>query len=149
MEKLELKQFTQYLKSRPREFHKGDAGHVLIVGGNKGFSGAVRLAGEAALRVGAGLVTIATHPEHVAFLNFSCPELMCHGVTSVDELTILLTKADIVIIGPGLGKDQWARMLLEVIFNSKKKLVVDADALNLLAENPIKKKSLDINTPSW
>lgn len=141
MKVLELSQFSQFLQARPRNFHKGDAGHVLVVGGNAGFSGAARLAGEAALRVGAGLVSVATCAEHAAFLNLCCPELMCHKIVNAIELTPLLLKADVVILGPGLGQDDWAQSLFEVISHSEKKMVVDADALNLLAINPMKKSN--------
>lgn len=139
METLRLEQFAEYIKPRPREFHKGKAGHVLVVGGNLGFSGAVHLAAEAALRVGAGLVSIATRPEHADTLNITRPEIMSHGVNSADELQPLLSKADIVVIGPGLGQTEWSQTLLTTVFNTEKKLIVDADALNLLAIHPCKK----------
>jgi hydroxyethylthiazole kinase-like uncharacterized protein yjeF len=114
---------------------------VLIVGGNMGYSGAVRLAGVAALRVGAGLVSIATHPQHADFLNGSRPELMCHGIKNANELNALSDKADVIILGPGLGQTDWSRTLLQTILHCDKPLVVDADALNLIALNPIKKSN--------
>ena len=81
---------------RNRCAHKGTYGHVLIIGGDVGYSGAVKLAGEAALRTGAGLVSIATHQAHAAYLNVNRPELMCHGVGNADELALLLNKATMV-----------------------------------------------------
>ena len=78
------------LPPRPADAHKGSFGHVLIVGGNRGMSGAVRLAGEAALRAGAGLVTVATRPEHALWMPLTRPELMSSGVASASDLAPLL-----------------------------------------------------------
>lgn len=113
--------------------HKGRFGHVLVIGGNHGMSGAARLAGEAALRSGAGLVSVATRPAHAALLPLVRPELMCHGVSSAADLTPLLERATVVAIGPGLGQDAWGRDLLAASIATRLPLVVDADALNLLA----------------
>lgn len=123
----------QPLATRARTAHKGRCGHVLLVGGNLGYSGAIRLAGEAALRSGAGLATIASRPEHAALLNLGRPELMCHGVESAELLAALISKASCVVIGPGLGQDDWAKTLLQTVLDSGIACVVDADALNLLA----------------
>ena len=89
------------LPIRPRGAHKGDFGHVLIIGGGPGTSGAVRLAGEAALRCGAGLVTLATHPQHAAVLNLTRAELMVRAVAEPMDLVPLLQRADQVVLGPG------------------------------------------------
>ncbi len=72
--------FAEVVVPRRRTAHKGSFGHVLVVGGDVGYSGAARLAGEAAARAGAGLVSVATHPAHAAVLNLGRPELMCRGV---------------------------------------------------------------------
>ena len=124
------------LPRRRRDGHKGDYGHVLIIGGGEGMPGAVRLAGEAALRCGAGLVSIATHPSHAAMLVASRPELMPHGVGDADDLEPLLERADIIAFGPGLGQTDWARGLYERVTTAGKPSVWDADALNLLSERP-------------
>lgn len=121
------------LPPRDRCSHKGDFGHVLIIGGDLGYSGAAKLAGEAALRIGAGLVSIATHPEHAALLNGGRPELMCHGVATVEQLSPLLDKADVIVIGPGLGQSKWAAELFIATIKASKMMVIDADGLNLLA----------------
>lgn len=123
---------------RARCANKGDYGHVLIIGGDRGYSGAARMAGEAALRVGAGLVSVATHPEHAALLNMNRPELMCHGVGNAGKLSPLLDKADVIVIGPGLGQSKWATELFIAALKSSKMLIVDADGLNLLAHVPEK-----------
>jgi ADP-dependent NAD(P)H-hydrate dehydratase / NAD(P)H-hydrate epimerase len=131
---------------RARCSHKGDNGHVLIIGGDRGYSGATRMASEASLRAGAGLVSIATHPEHSAILNLGRPELMCHGVDCVESLSPLLDKANVVVIGPGLGQSKWAVELFIAAIKSGKPLVIDADGLNLLALTP-EKQSIWILTP--
>ena len=132
---------NQTFTKRSRCSHKGDYGHVLIIGGDKGYCGAVLLAATAAARSGAGLVSIATRPEHVASLDSQLPELMCHGITEMADLQVLIDKATVIVIGCGLGQGLWARDLLETALASDKKCVVDADALNLLAQQPIKKNN--------
>ena len=124
------------LGRRRRTAHKGDFGHVLVIGGEQGFSGAARMAGEAALRTGAGLVSIATRPEHAALLGAVRPELMCHGVADATQLGPLLKRVTVIAIGPGLGQSSWARALLGRVLDTGLPLVVDADALNLLALEP-------------
>jgi len=135
-ENLHLQGFAHYLKPRARDWHKGLSGHVLVIGGELGFSGAPRMAGEAALRVGAGLVSIATRPENAVVMNAAHPELMCHGVSSAEELAPLLDKADILIIGPGLGQSDWAKTLWNAALANDLPKVIDADGLNLLAQQP-------------
>ncbi|TRW96347.1 NAD(P)H-hydrate dehydratase [Candidatus Methylobacter oryzae] len=127
------------LSRRNRCAHKGNYGHVLIVGGELGYSGAARMAGEAALRVGAGLVSVATRIEHAGLMNLSRPELMCHGVETPKQLTALLAKADVVVVGPGLGQSDWAKGLFNAAISSGIPAVVDADGLNLLAAVPAAK----------
>jgi len=120
-------------KPRQRAAHKGNFGHVLVIGGGPGMAGAVRLAGEAALRTGAGLVSLATHPEHATVVAAACPELISHPVADARQLRSLLARAGVVVIGPGLGKSGWAKALLACVLDAPQPLVVDADALNLLA----------------
>ncbi|MFZ5561849.1 MAG: NAD(P)H-hydrate dehydratase [Pseudomonadota bacterium] len=124
------------LGRRPRDAHKGLSGHVLVVGGNHGMAGAVALAGEAALRSGAGLVSLATRAAHAALPTARRPELMCHGVETRAGLAPLLARADVVVLGPGLGRDAWSRALFGAVLDSGLPLVLDADALNLLAQMP-------------
>jgi NAD(P)H-hydrate epimerase len=129
-------QLALALKPRARGAHKGDFGHVLVIGGGEGMPGAARLTGEGALRAGAGRVSIATHPTHAAMLVATRPELMSHGVTGADDLEPLLEKADIIAFGPGLGQSEWARALYARVAKSSLPSVWDADALNLLAMSP-------------
>lgn len=124
------------LAPRRRTAHKGDFGHVLVVGGGPGMPGAVRLCGEAALRAGAGLVSLATHPGHASMIVTSRPELMSHGIESMDELEPLLERADVVAFGPGLGTSEWAAEVYERLARDDLPAVWDADALNWLAQAP-------------
>ncbi len=124
---------VDYLPPRVRDAHKGRYGHVLVVGGEHGMSGAARLAAEAAARVGAGLVSIATRAAHAALPNAVRPELMCHGIEQAVQLSPLLARANVIAVGPGLGQSEWARALLARVLDTRLPLVVDADALNLLA----------------
>lgn len=125
------------LPRRPRDAHKGAGGHVLVIGGARGMPGAARMAGEAAYRSGAGLVTIATDPAHAPVLNAGRPELIVHGVQDKLALGTLLAKAGCVAVGPGLGQDEWGQEMLAAALESAHPLVVDADALNLLARDPV------------
>lgn len=127
-------QFT--LPARNPAAHKGDFGHVLVFGGDHGMSGALRLAGEAALRTGAGLVSAATRAEHAASISVARPELMSHGIESASALAPLLKRATVLAVGPGLGQEEWGRKLLSSVLQSTLPMVVDADALNLLAIEP-------------
>ncbi len=140
--RLKLSSFNETLKPRQRNSHKGLFGHVLVVGGNEGYLGAARMAAEAAARVGAGLVSIATRSSHASQLSTVRPELMSHGVETLEELMPLINRANVIAIGPGLGQSEWAKLLLARVFESELPLVIDADALNLLAEE-------DQSSPNW
>jgi ADP-dependent NAD(P)H-hydrate dehydratase / NAD(P)H-hydrate epimerase len=147
LELLATAEIARALPPRPRAAHKGDFGRVLIIAGGQGMAGAARLAGEGALRSGAGLVTIATAPENVAAIVAGRPELICHGVRSVEELAPLLAAASVVAIGPGLGIDAWSRMMLDAALVAAKPLVIDADAINLLAAGGLRPPSMSVLTP--
>ncbi|MDX1406195.1 MAG: NAD(P)H-hydrate dehydratase [Woeseiaceae bacterium] len=126
------------LAPRKRDAHKGDFGHVLIIGGGPGMSGAVRLCGEAALRSGAGLVSVATHAAHHAMIASGRPELMCHAVEAPSDLEPLLERANIIALGPGFGTGKWARAIFDAAVGAGLPMVVDADALNLLASSKVR-----------
>jgi NAD(P)H-hydrate epimerase len=114
---------------------------VLIIGGAAGMPGAPLLAGQAALRAGAGLVTVATAPEHAAMLAAAQPELMVAGVHGPADLAPLVERASVLAIGPGLGSTAWALALWQAVLGANKPLVVDADALNFLARAPARRDS--------
>lgn len=124
------------LASRPRTSHKGQHGHVLLIGGDCGYMGAIRLAAEAALRAGAGLVSVATRADHSHLINSGRFEIMSHAVEQAEDLAPLLEKATVIVIGPGLGLSEWAKSLWQKALLSGRPMVVDADALNLLSQNP-------------
>jgi len=136
-EQLHLIDLLELLLSRPADAHKGDFGHVLIIGGDHGYGGAVIMAAEAAARSGAGLVSVATRPEHVTALLARCPEVMARGVLSGQELTQLLVRPTVLVIGPGLGRSSWSEQLLQAAAQAGLPMVVDADALNLIAEGRV------------
>ncbi|MBQ0725200.1 MAG: NAD(P)H-hydrate dehydratase [Cycloclasticus sp.] len=140
-EMLSLAELKKNHQPREKNSHKGDFGHALMVGGDHGFSGAIRLAGEAALRAGAGLVSIATRKEHAAFISVARAELMSHGISGRADFKKLATWSTVLAVGPGLGQTPWAYELFEVALDLNKPMVVDADGLNLLAKEPRKNNS--------
>jgi hydroxyethylthiazole kinase-like uncharacterized protein yjeF len=121
------------LGSRSRYANKGSNGHVLVVGGDHGTAGAARLAAEAALRIGAGLVSVATRSENVFALNAARPELMPQGVDGPQTLEPMIDRASVLAVGPGLGQAAWGHALWLTALDAHKPLVLDADGLNLLA----------------
>jgi NAD(P)H-hydrate epimerase len=135
LERIVDSEIQRALPRRPRASHKGNFGRVLIVGSGSGMPGAVRLAGEACLRVGAGLVTVAVAPENVPAISAGRPELICLQLSGTGVLAEAIDKAEVIAIGPGLGRTAWAREALNAVLRSDKPLVVDADALNLIAES--------------
>ena len=136
----DLERCRGWLARRTRSAHKGHFGHVLVVGGEHGHGGAVRLAAEAAARSGAGLVSVATRERHVAALLAGRPELMVHAIAEAAELDPLLAQASVIAIGPGLGQSAWGRAMLEKVLAADEcPMVLDADALNLLAGRELRR----------
>jgi ADP-dependent NAD(P)H-hydrate dehydratase / NAD(P)H-hydrate epimerase len=133
---LRAENLASALAPRHANAHKGEYGHVLCVGGEVGMGGAVRLCAEAALRVGAGLASVATRTEGVSALVAARPEAMTHAVENAQDLLPLIANADVIAVGPGLGQNDWGKALFDCAIASKKTLILDADALNLLAQNP-------------
>ncbi|MGH8120194.1 MAG: NAD(P)H-hydrate dehydratase [Gammaproteobacteria bacterium] len=138
-QRVNLEREKPALQRRSRSAHKGNFGHVLVVGGEAGFAGAARLAAEAAARMGAGLVSVATRGQHAAVLCMARPELMAHAVETSTQLSPLLARANCIAIGPGLGQSGWSAQLFARIVETHLPLVVDADALNLLAADPVRR----------
>lgn len=124
------------LPPRAWDCHKGQLGHVLVVAGGTGMGGAGLLASQASLRLGAGLVTLATKPEHLSASLTRQPEVMAYPLIQPTDLAALLPHASVILIGPGLGQDDWALELLLQVANSAITQIWDADALNLLAQQP-------------
>ncbi|MFI4962242.1 MAG: NAD(P)H-hydrate dehydratase [Legionellales bacterium] len=124
------------LAPRKKNSHKGDFGHVLVIGGGPGMPGAVSLVAHAALRTGAGAVSIATWPDHAKGVLPSIPEAMVWGVENAEDLEPLLAKATVCVIGPGLGDSEWAKTLFLAAITSQLPMIIDASALGLLAAHP-------------
>jgi NAD(P)H-hydrate epimerase len=135
-ELLDERELRAHLPRRARSAHKGRHGHVLIIGGEQGMAGAALLAARGALRAGAGLVSVATRAAHAVALTMAQPEAMVRGVESAAALEPLIEACDVIALGPGLGRETWARDCLQRVLASTKPRVLDADALNLLAEAP-------------
>ena len=135
------------LAPRSRTAHKGQFGHVLVIGGDRGFGGAALLSAESALRGGAGMVSLATRPEHVAASLARLPEVMCQATESTYQLPGLCERADVLVVGPGLAKQAWGRSLLSAAAASQLPQVWDADALNLLADGAAALPADSVITP--
>ena len=135
--RLEVPELVRLLPPRPRSAHKGTSGRLLLLGGGPGMSGAIRLASEAALRVGAGLVYVAAHRDSAAAVRAGRPEAIVHSIDAASELDELIGLADAAVVGPGLGRSDLARACLGRMLDSGLPLVADADALNLVAAAPV------------
>ena len=122
--------FRGVLKPRPRNFHKGMAGSLAILGGAAGMSGAALLAGRAALKLGAGKVYVGLLEEGISSDPNSLELMLRHPDDALGQ------DLDALIVGPGLGESERAETLLGAALASDLPCVVDADGLNLLAENP-------------
>lgn len=122
-----------WLPPRAFDTHKGQCGRVGLVAGSMGFLGAARLCSAAAVKAGAGLVTLFARPETAALLATTCiPEVMVKTVSSYRE--VLDANLDVIALGPGLGLDH-AGEILALIREAPQPLVVDADALNALSRD--------------
>ena len=130
---------SSVFKKREKGSHKGQYGHVLVIGGDIGMSGAARLSCEAALRTGAGLVSLATRYAHASVISSVRPEIMSYPAERESEIKFLIDKASVIAIGTGLGQSEWAATLFATAVGCGKPLVVDADGLNLLAIEPFQR----------
>ncbi|MBN2974832.1 NAD(P)H-hydrate dehydratase [Pseudomonas lactucae] len=135
------------LAARSPSAHKGQFGHLLVLGGDHGLGGAALLSAESALRSGAGMVSLATRPENVPGALARLPEVMTVGVSSANQLMGLLEKISVIVIGPGLGEASWGKSLLSVAANARQPQVWDADALNQLATGSVSLPANCVITP--
>lgn len=136
-----------HLPARPPTAHKGQLGHVLVVGGDHGTGGAALLSAQSALRGGAGMVSLATRGEHLGAAQSRLPEVMSQAVASANQLHGLGGKITVWVVGPGLGQNAWARSLLSAAAASPAAQVWDADALNLLAAGVVSIAPGSVITP--
>ncbi len=126
--------------ARERDAHKGDCGRVVVIGGDTGMLGALQMCGVAAYRSGAGLVRVITRPAHAVAVTSGCPELLVTGSDEPAAVKRQLAGADAVAIGPGLGQGEWGKAMLSLALEWPGPLVIDADALNLLAADPVSRE---------
>ncbi len=126
------KQVVSFLAPRPQDSHKGQFGTVAIIGGNTGMIGASLLAGRAALKLGAGCVHIGLLAENAPGVDMQQAELMLHQA----KTALTLPKLDVIAIGCGMGTDLAAQKILHDALKLEVTLVLDADALNMLAMRP-------------
>ena len=145
----DITKFDVKLPARERITNKGDAGRVLIVGGNTGMCGAAAFAATSAYRTGCGLVRAHVHPENRIPMQTLVPECVI-SLWEDDEYSYIdecLEWADAVLIGVGFGKGEYQkRVLKRIIANCKVPLVLDADALNIISEHPFLLSKLPENT---
>jgi hydroxyethylthiazole kinase-like uncharacterized protein yjeF len=130
---LDYSQIRSLLPPRDPCAHKGNHGKLLIIAGGRGMPGAAHLATDAALRTGSGLVKVCCDPANQAMIFMGRPELMFSQNIDVD-----LVWSSTIVIGPGLGTDDWAQTLWQKTQTCDQPMVVDADALTLLAQQPRK-----------
>ncbi len=135
------------LPPRNSNVNKGKFGHVLAVGGDEGMGGAVTLCAEAALRVGAGLVSVATRSVHAGGISARRPELMVRGVEGPQSLEGMIERASVIALGPGMGQTAWGHALWDAALRASKPCVIDADGLNLLAREHIDLPNTIVLTP--
>ncbi|MGR3742013.1 NAD(P)H-hydrate dehydratase [Companilactobacillus sp. DQM5] len=126
------KSILNIIKSRPINSHKGTFGKVLVIAGSKNYGGAAILSSSATLYSGAGLVTLATDPTIFSAVNTKTPEIMTFNYN--DDLSKIIKKNDIILIGPGLVTYDSRNLLLEVIKNTSNNqtVVIDASSIQYL-----------------
>lgn len=128
----------EIIQKRPNNSHKGNFGRVLIIAGNQQFGGAGLMATAATVNAGAGLVTLATDPVNLTALHVRTPEAMFIDWHDDAELSSAIEKSDVILIGPGLGTDEFAIRLVKKTFalaKGNQRLVVDGSALTVMAQN--------------
>ena len=140
MARYDASALTRWLKPRKPTSHKGNHGRLLVVGGDAGTAGAVRMTAEAALRTGSGLVRVLTHKDNIIPILTARPEVMVDELTD-ERLKEALAWADVIAVGPGLGQREWAKQALKAVAGSEKPMLWDADALNLLAISAEKRQN--------
>lgn len=134
MEKITKEKVETFIPKRKKESYKGTYGRVLFVGGNQNMGGAIMLAASAGVNSGAGLVTVATHPSNQPALHSQLPEAMFLPFTDLDQLKKTITTMDVILVGPGLGRDTFAADILRTVYEAVDKdqtLILDGDAIYL------------------
>lgn len=143
-------EMAHLLGFRRQTVYKHQLGQALIIGGNLGMAGACMLASRACVYSGAGLTRVLTHPYHVEVLHGYLPEALAHRWDREEVVSDWLASADTILIGPGLGRDGRAHDLLRQVFHQARPdqtLILDADGLNLWAQDPLKTQAPLVMTP--
>lgn len=125
---------------RSRSSHKGDYGRLLLLGGTYPYGGAIIMAALAAVKSGAGLVTVGTDRENIPALHSHLPETMAFALQDKQLLKEQLEKAEVVLLGPGLGDNAFGEDLVKQVFAGLKQnqiLIVDGGALTILARTSL------------
>lgn len=125
------------ITKRPEISHKGTFGRVVLIGGNQQYGGAIIMSAEACIKSGAGLTTVVTAEKNHSALHARLPEAMVLAFWETTMIYQVLEKADVVLIGPGLGLDKTALTLLKGVLKSQKEqqwLVIDGSAISLFSE---------------
>ncbi|MEC9192448.1 MAG: NAD(P)H-hydrate dehydratase [Pseudomonadota bacterium] len=151
VKRIDINSVLGRLSPRLPASHKGNCGHVMVIGGDEGYGGAPLMAAEASLRSGAGLVSVVSRSEHRAAFLARRPELMMHGTEDNDfDFDRLLQRASVLVIGPGMGLGPWGEELLRISLQTASKksipVIIDADALTLLARNSANYTSIKKDT---
>ncbi|MDI6699048.1 MAG: NAD(P)H-hydrate dehydratase [Candidatus Saccharicenans sp.] len=150
LELVELESLGPYFQPRNRNTHKGTYGHLLVIAGSRGKTGAAAMAGRAALKMGAGLVTVATAASCLPAVARSMPELMTEPLPETDSGSIseealgrameLVKGKDALLLGPGLSTHlataSFVLRLIAKLKSYKNPVVIDADGLNIMASRP-------------
>jgi hydroxyethylthiazole kinase-like uncharacterized protein yjeF len=146
---LTRKQAVKLLPKRPHDSHKGQFGNVVIIGGASGTVGAALMAGRAALKLGAGSIHVGLLAENAPVVDLHQPELMLHAAATA----LRLPNVTVMALGCGLGREPVAQKMLYDALQFDIPLVLDADALNILAKRPdlrsrlIGRKNATVMTP--
>lgn len=138
---------AQRLGPRPADAYKHALGHLVVVGGDHAMGGAVLMAAEAALRAGAGMVSVLTRAVHRPAILARRPEAMVVDADDAAARRGLLERADVLVVGPGLGRHSWGRELLDEALAEPRPAVVDADGLNAIAASGRSVHSQTVITP--
>lgn len=151
MNRITKEKVRSIMPTRERDSYKGSYGRILFVGGNENMGGAIILAASAAVYSGAGLVTVATHPSNKAALHARLPEAMFVPMTDTQQLKSYASSMDMVVIGPGLGREDDSLEILRTVYENVKPhqiLLVDGDGIYLhINENIPKPDATLILTP--
>lgn len=137
------------IQKRPQNSFKGTFGKVLIVGGNLNMGGAAIMAGSAVVHAGAGLVTIATASENLTAVHSVIPEAMFVNYCDYAKFTPLISGADVIVLGPGLGNDEKAMEVIQTVFHnvqSGQTLIIDGSAITLISQSSDLRNAVPTNT---